>query len=295
MARIHTHRRRGRVACRVTAFALVGILTATALPAQEAPLPSILVARQLAAVEGIAIGDEVELAGDEPAGEARRFRVIGTYEPTADPMRLGVPSRGIRMHLTDLLALTRDPATPAGTEDVDEINVALQDPADANAFIDDVNTRVVGAFATSSTGASGAGSTFVVLERFHMAIAIVTIAAATVFLLALTVMLVEERRATVGVLRLIGFSARRILLQVLIEGVLLAGTGALFGLGLAVASESLINRFFQWRYDTALIFVHVTPAVAVTSLSIAVPLGVLATVAASWALLRRGGLRLARR
>ena len=210
-------------------------------------------------------------------------------------MRLGVPSRGIRMHLTDLLALTRDPATPAGTENVDGINVALQDPDDANAFINDVNTRVVGAFATSSTGASGGGSTFVVLERFHMAIAIVTIAAATVFLLALTVMLVEERRATVGVLRLIGFPARRILLQVLIEGVLLAGAGALFGLGLAVASEDLINRFFQWRYDTALVFVHVTPGVAATSLSIAVPLGAVATVAASWALLRRGGLRLARR
>ena len=37
---------------------------------------------------------------------------------------------------------------------------------------------------------------FVVLERFHLAIAIVTIIASTVFLLALTVMLVDERRAT---------------------------------------------------------------------------------------------------
>ena len=83
-------------------------------------------------------------------------------------------------------------------------------------------------------------------------------------------------------------------MQVLLEGLLIAGSGGLFGLALAVVSEGLINRFFQWRYDTALIFVRVTPDVAVLCLSIAVPLGAVATVAASWALLRRSGLRLAR-
>ena len=75
---------------------------------------------------------------------------------------------------------------------------------------------------------------FRVLERFHLAIAIVTIAAATVFLLALTIMLVDERRETVGVLRLIGLPARRILTQILIEGVVVASGGALFGLVLAL-------------------------------------------------------------
>ncbi len=284
-----------RVTGRVVAFTLVGILTVSALPAQDAQLPPILVARQLATLEGIAIGDEVALASDDPAGAVRRFRVTGTYEPTPDPMQLGVASRGVRMHLTDLLTLTRDASTPAGTEHVEGINIALEDPGDARAFANDVNARLVGGFAYLAEQASGAGSTFVVLERFHMAIATVTIVAATVFLLALTVMLVEERRATVGVLRLIGLPARRILVQVLIEGVMLASGGALFGLVLAVASENLINRFFQWRYDTALIFVHVTPAVAVTCLAIAVPLGAVATVVASWALLRSGGLRLARR
>ena len=60
-------------------------------------------------------------------------------------------------------------------------------------------------------------------------------------------------------------------------------------------SESLINQFFQWRYDTALLFVRITPNVAVQCVAIAVPLGVTATVVASWALLRRNALRLARR
>jgi ABC-type antimicrobial peptide transport system permease subunit len=83
--------------------------------------------------------------------------------------------------------------------------------------------------------------------------------------------------------------------QVLLEGVLVAGAGSVFGLALAVASERAINQFFQWRYDTALLFVHVTPSVALTCVLIAIPLGVSATVIASWLLLRRNALRLARR
>ncbi len=64
---------------------------------------------------------------------------------------------------------------------------------------------------------------------------------------------------------------------------------------LARASEGLINRFFQWRYDTALVFVRITPRRAAICALVAVPLGVLATLIASWALLRRNVLRLARR
>ena len=149
--------------------------------------------------------------------------------------------------------------------------------------------------ALPSGEAAGSAGPFRVLERFHLAIAVVTIVAATVFLLALSIMLVDERRETVGVLRLIGLPVRRILVQILLEGLLVAGVGAVFGLVLALLSEQLINRFFQWRYDTALVFVRVTKDVALTCVTIAVPLGASATVVASWALLRRGGLRLARR
>ena len=292
---MESNRSHEQVKTLVFVLALTGALASVLLGAQGQQPPSILISRQLAELEGLATGDEVQLATDERGGNARTFRIAGVYEPTPDPMRLGVAPRAVRLHLTDLLALTRDAATPAGTEHVEAINVALLDPEGARAFANDVNARIPGVFARRTTGAAGSASTFVVLERFHLAIAAVTIVAATVFLLALTIMLVDERRATVGVLRLIGLPARRILIQVLLEGLLIAGVGAVFGLLLALASEGLINRFFQWRYDTALIFVRVTPTVAATCLAIAVPLGAVATVAASWALLRRSGLRLARR
>jgi len=257
--------------------------------------PSILISRQLAEEEHLAAGDLVRLSPSADGGGARTFRVAGIYEPTPDPVRLGAVPREVRLHLPDLLALTREPGMPAGSEYVESINVALVRPEDARAFSREVSARMPGVQAQPANGAAGSAGPFIVLERFHLAIAMVTIIASTVFLLALTIMLVEERRATVGVLRLIGLPIRRILVQLFVEGVLIASVGSLFGLLLSLASEGIINRFFQWRYDTALVFVRVTPEVAAVCVAIAVPLGVTATVVASWALLRHNGLRLARR
>jgi putative ABC transport system permease protein len=281
---------------RFGSFAALALLwlSATLAVAQEAP-KDILISRQLATEQGLVVGSVVKLAVDASGTGARSFRVAGIYEPTPDPARLGAVPREVRMHLPDLLDVTRPPGVPAGTEFVANINVALVDPADAQAFSRDVNARMPGVIARPASEAAGSAGPFRVLERFHLAIAVVTIVAATVFLLALTIMLVDERRETVGILRLIGLPARRVLVQVLIEGVIVASAGAAFGLVLAVLSESLINAFFQWRYDTALVFVRISRDVALTSTAIAVPLGASATVLASWALLRRSGLRLARR
>jgi ABC-type lipoprotein release transport system permease subunit len=276
-------------------LALVMLVCAVAASASTDDVPAVLLSRQLAESQGLAVGALVRIAPRADGTGARTFRVAGIYEPTPDPARLGTVPRAVRLHLQDLLELTREPDEPAGGEHIAAINVALHDPDDAAAFARDVNARVPGVLARRTDDAAGAAASFRVLERFHFAIAAVTVGAATVFLLALTIMLVDERRETAGVLRLIGLPSRRILLQVLIEGVLVAGAGAVFGLCLAVLSEGLINMYFQWRYDTALVFVRITPAIVRTCLAIAVPLGAAATVAASWALLRRNGLRLARR
>jgi hypothetical protein len=59
--------------------------------------------------------------------------------------------------------------------------------------------------------------------------------------------------------------------------------------------QGLVNQFFQWRYDTTLKFVKVTPGIALEGVLFAVPLGVLAGLAASWTLLRRHVVTLVRR
>ena len=267
---------------------------AAAAGAAPPPPPDILVSRQLLASLRLAVGDVVALSSDPSGTGARRFRIAGVYEPVPDPARLGAPPLEVRLHLPDLVALTADAADPLAAEAVQAINVKLVDPGDATAFARELTARLPGLVVRETRATDGAPA-FVVLERFHLAIALVTVVASSIFLLALMVMLVDERRDTVAVLRLIGLRRRRILVQVLAEGLFIALAGAAFGVALAVLLEGGFNRFFQWRYDTALVFVRVTPAIAARAVAVAVPLGVLASLGSSWGLLRRGALAIARR
>jgi len=290
--------------CRFLALPTLIALVATAVwwvaPnawAQTEQLPTILISRQLATAEGLRVDDTVALASKPDGTAARRFRVAGIYEPVADPMRLAVKRLEAHLHLPDLLSLMADPTDPSSAESVTAINVALTDPADANAFARDAAAAIPIPQLTTRTaqGGEGTAAVFVVLDRFHFAIAVVTVIASTVFLLALMVMLVEERRETVGILRLIGLRKGRILMQVFAEGLLIAAAGAVFGILFAAVLQGAVNAFFQWRYDTSLIFVRITPQIAVRCVLLAVPLGVLASLISSWTLLRNNVLDLARR
>jgi ABC-type lipoprotein release transport system permease subunit len=281
-----------RVICALLAAAAVlAIASVTGRAADQSP--GILVSRQLLESRQLRVGQLVRLAPDASGAGARTFRIDGVYEPTPDPMRFAQPRLEARLHLPDLLALTAEP--DSGADSVNAINVKLADPADATAFANDVMARLPGLNARPTRAPDERTQSFVVIERFHLAIAIVTVIGSAVFLLALMVMLVDERRGTVGILRLIGFTRRRILLQVFAEGALIALAGAAFGILFALASQKIFNRFFQWRYDTALVFLRITPHVVIQSLVLAVPLGVAASLIASWTLLRRQLLALIRR
>ncbi len=275
---------------------LLSVACASVVSGQDqrtASPPGVLISRQLAEARGLTPGGTIQLS-TQPHGTTREFRIAGVYEPIPDPVRINATKHEVRLHLPDLLEMTRDPADPLSTENVQAVTIALAAGADPQAFSRQLAARHP-MVTVQPVGPGADAGLFVVLERFHQAIALVTVIASTIFLLALSVMLVEERSETVGVLRLIGLSTRRILAQVFVEGLLIAVAGAIAGLAIAVASQGLINRFFQWRYDTALVFVRLTPEIAVRCLAIAVPLGVAGSVLASWALLRRRALRLVRR
>jgi putative ABC transport system permease protein len=166
------------------------------------------------------------------------------------------------------------------------MNIALVDPADGDRFSADLTSRALGTIVRPTARARD-GDPFAVLERFHLAIAVVTVAGSAAFLIALMVIRAEERRETVGVLRLIGISRRSILLSVVVEALLIALAGAAFGIAVAAAAQYGVNGYFQRRYDTTLVFVRVTPFIAAQAVGIAVPVGVIAGVVASWTALRR--------
>ena len=281
----------------LAAFTPIAWWSSPIATAQTDQLPTVLISRQLATAEGLKVGDSVSFSSKPDGTAPRQFLIAGIYEPVADPMRLAARRHEARLHLPDLLSLTADPSNPLSSESVTAINVALTDPSDAESLARDVSARIPipQLTARAAQGGEGSAAIFVVLDRFHFAIAIVTMAASTVFLLALMLMLVEERRGTVGILRLIGLRKSRILLQVFAEGLLIAAAGAVFGIVFAAVLQGVVNAFFQWRYDTSLIFVRITPQIALRCVLLAVPLGVVASVISSWTLLRSNVLELARR
>jgi putative ABC transport system permease protein len=263
-------------------------------PAPAAGPPSILVSRQLATRAHLSVGDVVTLARDPQGSRRSQFRIAGIYEPTPDPLRFTASRIEARLHLPDLVDLVADPDDWAARDLATAINVRLVDPADAQAFSSEVMARTPGVIARSSSRTRD-DDPFAVLDRFHIAISAVTMVGGTAFLLALMVIRAEERRETIGILRLVGISRRTLLASVAVEGVMIGAIGAVFGIAIAYAAEGLVNRVFQARYDTALVFVRVTPSIALRAIAIAAPLGVLAGVAASWTLLRRDILSIVRR
>jgi ABC-type lipoprotein release transport system permease subunit len=255
-------------------------------PAAEPP-PEVLLSRQLAEQEHIRTGDVVTLALDANGDRLTRFRVAGVFEPTPDPKKFPAKRLEARFHLPDLITLTADRDDPLSTESVSAINLALADPADAARVMRVLETRAPGLIVESTMPSGRGDDPFAVLDRFHWAIAIVTVAGSTAFLLALMVIRADERREIIGILRLMGIPPRSILVEVLLEGVLIATAGALFGTLIAVSAQSLVNAFFQWRYDTTLVFVRVTGSIVLRCIAFAVPLGIVAGLVASWTLLRR--------
>lgn len=289
---LHTGRTRaGIVAAALAAAAAFPVLTAPA----GAELPGVLISRQLAEQAAIRAGDTVTLAADSSGAGSTQFRVDGTYEPTPDPLRFTSRRIEARLHLPDLLTLARTADAGASDDTVNAINLRLTNSGDIDAFASTLAARAPGVVARPTARASDGSDPFAVLERFHLAVAIVTVIGSTAFLLALMVMRAEERRETVGIIRLIGVSQRFVLLVVLAEGLLIASAGALFGVLVAAGAEGAVNRFFQWRYDTALVFVRVTAAIALKSIALSVPLGILAGLVGSWSLLRRDIVSLVRR
>jgi predicted lysophospholipase L1 biosynthesis ABC-type transport system permease subunit len=276
----------------VVFLAVVGSLVSSASPEATAA-PEILVSRQLFEREHLQIGQTVELAKNAAGGPAERFRIAGVYEPTPDPMRFAQERFEVRLHLGDAHVLV--PGDGTAPRSLTSINAALTRSGAASRFASDVERRLPGISARATAAPDERTSTFIVLDRFHLAIAIVTIFGSGAFLLALMVMLVDERRETVATLRLIGLTRGRLVAQILVEGAVIALAGAAFGLAFALAAEPAFNRFFQWRYDTALVFVRVTPAIAARCVLMAVPVGLGASAIAGWTILqRRTLLRVAR-
>ena len=113
------------------------------------------------------------------------------------------------------------------------------------------------------------------------------IASAAMLVMLLFGLGVEQRAGEVGLLQAVGFSSRQVRLRLLVEGALLAASGALIGLGGAIAYAALmmiaLRTWWQPAFGTSELFLHVTPL----SLLLGYLLSVLVVLLAIWLRVRR--------
>ena len=129
--------------------------------------------------------------------------------------------------------------------------------------------------------ARASSQTFVVISNFHKAISFLSILTGAAFLAAIVLLQVQELRRSLGVLRVMGISKRRIYSVVVGETMLLANIGAAAGTGVAFLVSRLVNSYYRNYFDTTLVFSsiegwHIALAFGVASL-VGLVLGALAT------------------
>ncbi|MEZ4587636.1 MAG: ABC transporter permease [Gemmatimonadales bacterium] len=274
------------------AAACLGILAALQVPGPEqaltSRLPGIAVEVRLAEAHSIAVGDTLELRSDQ--GNRRAFVVEAVYRARPDPATVLRGEYQARFHLSDLAALLGRP------DRVDRIGVALMPGIDPDTAAARLNRVAFGYRAYPSDSiASRSSSTFVVVSRFHRAIALISIVASAIFLLCIMLLKIDERRLDTAVMRLIGLSRRTVFLAVVVEACLIAAVGSVLGVGLAAAASALTNAFYQRRFETALVFAHLSGDIVARGVTLALVLGVVAGVLAAARLVRTAPLTLWRR
>jgi putative ABC transport system permease protein len=258
-------------------YAVLMLILTAAVPA-AAQLPAIAVERRVADELGLQMGDTIRL-GTAPDSMNTRAIIGAVYQPRPDPAEVTRDERHVRLHLADLAGLLLAP------DRVDRFGVALQPGTSVDTAIAALERNAFGYDAYASAAiASQSSQTFLVVSRFHRAIAVITIVASAVFLLCIMLLKVEERRMDAAVMRFVGVRRRTIFGALLLEAALIAAAGSALGIALAYLAGAATNAYYRRFFDTDLTFSLITPDIVLFSVALSLALGLAAGSAAAWRL-----------
>jgi putative ABC transport system permease protein len=228
----------------------------------------IAIDERLAQDQGLKVGSLIVLAKD-PVGTGDSAIISAIFSRGSDPSEVARGDYHIRMHLGELQSLI-------GYGDrVDRF--AVKSSRNPEQLVREVNGAAFGFRAYPSREiAVKTSRTFLVVNRFHRAIGVITIVASAIFLLCIMLLKVEERRRDVAALRLLGISNRTIIQSVMIEAAVIAVFGSGAGIGLGALISAIVNWHYQGVYRTPLIFSLVTPGIVVFAVVLSVALGLVA-------------------
>jgi len=243
-----------------------------------AQLPAVAVERRLAEELALRVGDTIRL-GTAPDSMRALATVAAVYEPRPDPAEITREERHVRMHLPDLAALLGAP------DRVDRFGVGVVPGVPVDSAVAALERNAFGYQAYPSAAiASESSQTFLVVSRFHRAIAVITIVASAVFLLCIMLLKVEERRLDAAVMRFVGVRRRTIFGALLLEAALVAVVGSILGTALAFLAGAATNAYYRRFFDTALTLSLITPGIVLFSVVLSLALGLAAGAAAAWRL-----------
>jgi putative ABC transport system permease protein len=254
------------------------LLTLAAAAPLAAQLPAIAVERRVADELGLQVGDTIRL-GTAPDSMDATATVGAVYQPRPDPAEITRDERHVRLHLPDLAGLLGAP------DRVDRFGIGLVPGTPVNTAVAALERNAFGYDAYASAAiASQSSQTFLVVSRFHRAIAVITIVASAVFLLCIMLLKVEERRMDAAVMRFVGVRRRTIFGALLLEAALIAVAGSGLGIALAWIAGAATNAYYRRFFDTALTFSLITPDIVLFSVALSLALGLAAGAAAAWRL-----------
>lgn len=246
----------------------------------SAQVIEIAVQRSTAEALALRVGDTVRL-GTAPDSLHRLAVVSAVYEARPDPAEVTRRAYGVRLHLPDLASLLGAP------DRVDRFGVQLRPGVAPDSAATALNADAFGFRAYSSAEiAAGSSRTFLVVSRFHRAIAVITIVASAVFLLCLMLLKVEERRMDAAVMRFVGVRRRTIFGALVLEAALVAVVGALGGAAIAFVAGAATNAYYQRFFGTELLFSHITGGIVLFGVTLSLLLGLAAGAVAAWRLVR---------
>jgi putative ABC transport system permease protein len=262
---------------------LICFAIATPVAAQRI---EIAVERRLAEASGLAVGDT--LAVSTPNDATRRAAVVtAIVEPRADPATILRKEYRVRFHLADLAALLGAP------DRIDRAGVLLQPGIAAEDAAERLGRTAFGyTLHETSALANTSSTTFLVVSRFHRAIAIISVLASAIFLLCLMLLKVEARRQDVAMLRFIGISRRTVFVALVMEAAVVASVGGVLGIGIAAVASAAVNAFYRETFATTLIFSLLTWETIAQAAILGLVLGVAAGALAAWRLVRQSPLAL---
>jgi putative ABC transport system permease protein len=243
-------------------------------------MQGLLIGSELAARQGLKIGDQIQMQSIQKARFGLRdrltFNVRGIY--TADPAQASRVNLGTAyFHFKYLYETVKDTAGPYAGAGV--FNVQIANPSQAAAVMRAIDANFENSDVQTKTETEGAYLAGFINLVGNLAGLLNTIGMAVAFTILLVTantmsMAVRERRTEIAVLKTLGFSGALVMSLIIVEALALGVIGGLVGIGLAQATVGFMPHLpFMGLILGNLSALSVSPPVAAITFSVAVGLG----------------------